>query len=75
MAMEAKRALVEFLTVAAIFLVLAFSLVVFTLANVDEKHVVYVSFLDLLKMVVGALIALAYAARGIVRRNGNGNGS
>lgn len=65
---EQKRQLVEFLTVAAIVVVAITALVVLAVAGVRDEglsgllqHLVSAGF--------GALIALAYAARGIVQKD------
>jgi hypothetical protein len=62
--------LVEFVTVAAIVLVFALAAAVLVASGTDDDNAVISALLDAVKVGFGALIALAYAARGIVRRNG-----
>jgi len=66
---ESKVLLVEFLTVAALVLCSMLGLVLLSVTNTSGDTQVVNVLADVIKVGLGALVALAYAARG-VRRNG-----
>lgn len=64
---------VEFLAIVvllALFVLLAAGL---TLRGVDPDHPIFTALLDGGRTLVGAIIALAYAARGLTNGRGNNN--
>lgn len=65
MAVSDRRALVEFVGLAAIVLMSMAALVILALAGIDDDYAVIGVLSDLIKVLVGALVALAYAARGM----------
>jgi hypothetical protein len=66
--------LVEFLAVAALVGLFAALAAWLAIAGVDSNHPVLTALTDAVKVAMGALIALAYAARGIARRNNDDDG-
>ena len=64
-----RRALVEFLTMAALVGFIIIALVSMAIAGVADDNAVVSALVDALKFLGGAVVALAYAARGLVQRN------
>ena len=65
-----RTMLVEFLAVVGIVLIFAILATVLAVNNIDSGHPLFTSLIDGIKVLLGAVIALAYAARSVIRKNG-----